>query len=119
MCVQPISALVFRAGKIELNAIHKNDLSNYDSIALLAKQNYCDFLIEKKTNKHVPDYNIYSVIARRKWINPNYVYGVEVTTVHKSESKEDVLKKIFETTKRASNAAKNKTLELAKSIIRR
>lgn len=119
MCVQPISTLSFRAGKIELNAIRKKDLSNYDSISSLAKHNHCDFLIEKKTNKHAPDYNIYSVIARRKWINPRYVYAQEMISVHKSESKEEFLKKIFETTKRASDAAKSKTHELARSIIKK
>lgn len=117
MCVKPLFNLSFRAGKIELDAIRKKDLSNYDSIKLLAKQNHCDVLIEKKTNSKIPDYNVYSVLARRKWINPNYIFAHEMTSVHKSETKENILKKIFEATMRASNEAKAKTLELAKIMI--
>ena len=117
MCVQPISALSFRAGKIELNDIQKRDLSNYDSIKLLAKQSYCDFLIEKKTNKYTPDYNVYCVLARRKWIQPNYIFAQELTSAHKSETKEAILQKIYEATKKASQGTKVKILELAKTLI--
>ena len=117
MCVQPISALSFRAGKIELNDIKKRDLSNYDSIKLLAKQSHCDFLIEKKSNKYTPDYNVYCVLARRKWIQPNYIFAQELTSAHKSETKEAILQKIYEATKKASQGTKVKILELAKTLI--
>ena len=118
MCVKPISALSFRAGKIELNAIHKAELSNYDSIKSLAKQNFCDILIEKKCNeKYTPDYNVFMVIARRKWINPNYIFSSEATSVHKNTPIEEVANKIYEATMHAAGAAKEKTLELAKMFI--
>ena len=119
MCVKPISALCFRAGKIELDAIHKAELSNFDSIKLLARQNFCDFLIEKRGNKQfTPDYDVFVVVARRKWIKPNYVYANEITSVHKNTPINDVANKIYEATKRAANAAKEQTLELAKTFIR-
>ena len=119
MCVKPISALSFRAGKIELDAIRKAELSNYDSIKLLAKQNFCDILIEKKCNeKFTPDYNVFMIIARRKWIKPNYIYSSEAASVHKNTPIEDVANKIYEATVRAACEAKEKTLELAKTFIR-
>ena len=59
MCVNPISAICFKSGKIELNRIKKDDLSNYDSIKRLAAENFCDFLIEKKPEKNTCQMIIY------------------------------------------------------------
>ena len=119
MCVQPISALSFRAGKIELNAINRKDLSNYDSIQLLARQSYCDFLIEKKQNlKYTPDYNVFQVLARRKWINSKYIYGQEFVTLHKNTPSEKVAEKIYELSLAAVKNTRKKILDLAKTCIK-
>lgn len=118
MFVCSISAVNFKAGKIELDSIHKRDLSNYDSLKLLARQRFCDILIEKKSNIHTPDYHVYNVLARRKWINPEYVYAQDATTVHKSASLEEVAQKIYQATIKAVNVTAAKTLELARGFIR-
>lgn len=119
MCVKPVSAISFRAGKIELDEIHKRDLSNYDSIKLLARQNFCDFLIEKKNSKKLTsNYDVFFIVARRKWLNPDYIFATEATTVNKNTPMEEVAKIIYEATKRAAFATKEKTLELAKAFIR-
>lgn len=119
MCVKPISAVSFRAGKIELDAINKKDLLNYDSIKLLARQKFCDLLIEKKENPKIPkDCIIYNVLARRKWIKPNYVFANEMTTLNKNTPLEEIVHKIYETSLKAANATKEKTLELARAYIK-
>ena len=118
MCVNPVSMVSFRAGKIELNAIHKSDLSNYDSIKMLARQRFCDLLIEKKEmNKFNSDYIVYQILARRKWIKPDYVFALEATTVHKNTPLEDVSEIIYQASKKAANATKDITLELARKFI--
>ena len=119
MCMQPVSALSFKAGKIELDYLQKKDLLNYDNIKLLARQSFCDFLIEKKNNKTLPEYNVIKVLARRKWINPNYVFTSEISVLPRSASPEDLAQKVFETSLRAANTTREKILESAKNFITR
>jgi hypothetical protein len=118
MFVCGVSAVNFKAGKIELDSIHRLDLPNYDSLKLLARQKFCDILIEKRSNVSTPDYQVYNILARRKWINPEYVYTQDATTVHKSASLEEVAKKVYQASSRAVNVTAAKTLELARSFIR-
>ena len=120
MCVQAISAVNFKAGKIELEAIDKKDLSNYDNLKLLAQKKYCDFLIEKKHNhKYAPDYNVFLILARIKGINSKYIFTREAVTLHKNTTKEKVLENIYDASVKAANSAKEAILNLAKSYIKK
>lgn len=119
MRVLPISASSFRAGKIELSNININDLSNYDNIQLLARRNHCDILIEKKSNiKHVPDYDVYHILARRHGITKQYVYEQDATTISKNATREEVAEKLFEAINRTSELLKKKSLKFAKKFIK-
>ncbi len=118
MRVFSISANVFKAGKIELTDINKQDIINYDSIQTLAKKKFCDFHIKKKTDmKYIPDDNVYTVLARRKWIKPNYIFGISSTTIPKNASKQEVAQCIMETSIKAANTVKEKICDLAKAFI--
>ena len=118
MFVHPITTTNFKAGKIELEKIHKQELTNYDSIKLLARQRFCDFLIKKKTDiKGAPEYSVIMVFARRKWIQPQYVFGSDLSTVPKNASPNEIAKVVFETSSRAAKMATEKTIELAKTFI--
>ena len=120
MCVTPIMPLVFKPSKIELEKIKKQDLPNYDSLKKLAKEQFCDILIEKKDNvKCAPDYNIFKILARRRWINPQYIYGNDIVTVRKNTPVEEVSKKIYDASVRAANITKAKATELAHQFIRK
>ena len=117
--MHPVSALNFKAGKIELDYIQKRDLPNYDSLKLLARQSFCDFLIEKKTDfKTIPEYDLIKVLARRKWFYPNYIFSFEAVAVPKNTSAEEVAKKVFEISSNAANVTREKILECAKAFIR-
>lgn len=119
MCVKPISALGFRAGKIELNDLKRNDLSNYDNIVKYAKSNFCDFLIEKKGNlKYFTDYDVYQILARKKDVTSKYIFAYESVTTRKNTPFEEVETKIYEAIKRAAAAAKETTEEIARRCIR-
>ena len=119
MRVNLISASSFKAGKIELSNINENDLSNYDNIQLLARRNHCDILIEKKSNiKHVPDYDVYHILARRHGITKQYVYEQDATTISKNATREEVAEKLFEAINRTSELLKKKSLEFAKKFIK-
>ena len=118
MCVHPISALNFKAGKIELKDITTKDLSNLDSIAILAKKHYCDVLIEKKScTKQLSDFNVFYIIARRKWINPKYIYSYETTSIKKMATAEEASNKILETVQKTFIEAKSISHKLAQKFI--
>lgn len=118
MRVLPISASSFKAGKIELSNININDLSNYDNIKLLAKNNMCDVLIEKKADiKNIPDYVVYHILARRHGITKRYIYEQDAATVSKNATKEEVSEKLFEAVNRASEILKKKSLKFAKKYL--
>ena len=119
MCVTPIHPTVFRSGRIELDAIHKADLSNYLGLKTLAKQNFCDLLIQKQNNPRIPqDYNVFRIFAQRKGVNQKYIIGDDTVTVLKNTPIEEVAQKIFDASARAVKATKTKALELAKTYIR-
>lgn len=119
MCVTPIHPTVFRSGKIELNAIPQTDLQNYAGLEMLAKQNFCDLLIEKSNNEKIPkDYNVFRIIARRKGLNQKYVFGDDTVTVRKSTPLEEVAKKIYDASARAVKITKAKVMQVAKTYIK-
>ena len=119
MRVFSVSPTNFRAGKIELDNIYKNDLTNYDSIKQLAREKHCDFLIEKKSNfKSAQEYDLFKVLARRKWINPKYVFGISIAAIPISATPEEIAKTIYQISLTAANITKEKAHELAKSFIR-
>lgn len=119
MCVTPIHPTMFRAGKIELDAIPQNDLQNYTSLQTLAKQNFCDLLIEKSQNEKIPkDYNVFRILARRKGLNQKYVFGDDTVTVRKNTPIEEVAQKIYDASARAVKITKAKAMQIAKTYIK-
>ncbi len=119
MCVTPIHPTMFRAGKIELDAIPQKDLQNYTSLETLAKKNFCDLLIEKSQNKKIPkDYNVFRILARRKGLDQKYVFGDDTVTVRKNTPIEDVAQKIYDASARAIKITKTKAMQIAKTYIK-
>lgn len=118
MCVIPVLPVGIKPAKIELEKIHRAELSNYSSLLQLARQKFCDILIEKSCNKSCPDYNVFKILARRKAINQKYVYGDEIVTLHKNIPQEEFAQKIYDASLKAVNKTKEKVIELAQSFIK-
>lgn len=119
MCVIPVLPVVFKPSKIELEKIHKQDLANYNNLKQLAEKNFCDILIEKNNTKSIPDFNVYRVLARRRWINPQYVFGDYIITLHKNTPLKEVSEKIYDASVKATRITKEKTRQLARKFIKR
>jgi len=118
MCVIPVLPVGIKPAKIELERINKKDLSNFSSLQQLAKQKFCDILIEKFCNKACPDYNVFKILARRKSIDQKYVFGIEVFTLHKNASKEEIAQKIYDASMKAVNKTKENAIKLARALIK-
>ena len=72
---------------------------------------------KKDGEKYLPNDNIYTVLARRKWITPQYIYGSCITKINKNATPIEVCKKIYEASINAANVTKAKTAKLAKLFI--
>jgi len=117
MCVIPVLPVGFKPAKIELNKINKKDLPNYSSLLQLAKQKFCDILIEKNCNDACPNYNVFRILARRRVFNQKYVFGDDTITLPKDASIEEVSQKVMEASKHAIDIAKTKAKEISQSFI--
>jgi len=119
MRVFSVSSISFRDGKIELDDINMKDLSNYTSIKRLAKENFCDLLIEKKSDfKSLKGYDLFKVIARRKWVNPRYIFGLCAAAVPKSATPDEIARTVYQISMNAANITREKAIELAKNFIK-
>lgn len=118
MCVIPAISASFKPSKIELEKIKITDLPNYSNLQKLARERFCDFLIKKYDSiKSADNYNVFRVFARRRWINPQYVFGEDTITLQKNAPAEVVSQKIYEASIHAADMAKTKTKELAQKFI--